>query len=93
MFAITPEDILEAREAVAMLENELPAELVNRRSISEWTGKLGKLGLKLANWTGQRITDFAKAGAIAAGTGFGAWVTGLGDQIIEVLQLIFKFVG
>ena len=55
--------------------------------------RLGSFGLKLAIWTGQRVTDFAKAGAVAAGTGFGVWLTGLGDHIIEVLHMIARFVG
>lgn len=92
-FAITPEDIQDAREAITVLKRELPKAPGDRQSISEWTDRLGRFGLKLAIWTGQRITDFAKAGAVAAGTGFGVWLTGLGDHIIEVLRLIAEFVG
>ena len=93
IYAITPEDILDARDAVAALERELPNAATERQSISDLTDRLGRFGLKLAIWTGQRVTDFAKAGAVAAGTGFGVWLTGLGDHIIEVLHMIAKFVG
>lgn len=92
IYAITAEDVLDARDAVATLERELPNAATDQ-SISELTDRLGRFGLKLAIWAGQRITDFAKAGAVAAGTGFGVWLTGLGDQIIEVLQMIARFAG
>ena len=92
IYAITPEDILDARDAVAALERELPNAATERQSISDLTDRLGRFGLKLAIWTGQRITDFAKAGAVAAGTGFGVWLTGLGDHIIEVLHMIARFI-
>ncbi len=93
IYAITPEDVLDARNAVTALSDELSNELTDRQSISELTNRLGRFGLKLAIWTGQRITDFAKAGSIAAGTGFGVWITGLGDHIIEALHMIARFVG
>lgn len=93
IYSITPEDILDARDAVVALERELPNAATERQSISDLTDRLGRFGLKLAIWTGQRVTDFAKAGAVAAGTGFGVWLTGLGDHIIEVLHMIAKFVG
>lgn len=93
IFAITAEDIMDANNAVAALESELPTASPDRRRISELTDRLGRFGLKLALWTGERITDFAKAGAVAAGTGFGVWLTGLSDKIVEALHMIFKFAG
>ena len=93
IYAITPDDILDARDAVTELERELPNAATERQSISDLTDRLGRFGLKLAIWTGERVTDFAKAGAVAAGTGFGVWLTGLGDHIIEVLHMIARFVG
>ena len=93
MYAITPEDISDAQQTISALENELPKTPTDRQHTSELTSRLGGFGLKLAIWAGQRFTDFSRAGAIAAGTGFGVWVTGLGDHIIEVLHMIARYIG
>ncbi len=93
MYAITPEDISDAQDAISALEVELPNSSTEHQHLTGLANRLGEFGLKLAIWTGQRITDFSKAGAVAAGTGFGVWLTGLGDHIIEILHMIAKFIG
>lgn len=59
------------------------------RSLSQ---KVITFGLKVSVWCGQRLTDFAKASAVAAGTGFGLSMSGLGDQIIDTLKNLFQLV-
>ncbi len=93
IYAITPADVVDARDAATALDRELSTASTNRQTVSELTERLGRFGLKLAIWTGQRATDFAKAGAVAAGTGFGVWLAGLGDHLVEVLHMIAKFIG
>ncbi|MGD1886597.1 MAG: hypothetical protein ACFB01_05650 [Cohaesibacteraceae bacterium] len=93
IYALTQEDVLDARDAVAGLERELPHASTDRLPTSELTERLSRFGLKFAVWIGHRVTDFSKAGAVAAGTGFGVWLSGLGDKILEVLRLIVGFVG
>ena len=63
------------------------------RIITESKNSLIELGLKLLTWTGDRITDTAKAASIATGTGLGVWFSaGLGGKIVETLRALSQLV-
>lgn len=83
-------DFSKALDAVSSMERSISSGDRDARAVESETGVLISLGMKLAIWTGQRITDFAKAGAVAAGTSAGLSMSGLGGKIIETLQQVFS---
>lgn len=87
---IEPEDFSKALDAVSSMERSISNGDRDAGAVDSETGVLIRLGMKLAIWTGQRITDFAKAGAVAAGTSAGLSMSGLGGKIIETLQQVFS---
>lgn len=58
---------------------------------------LKRLGMKLAVWIGDRVTDFGKAAAVAGGTAMGTatavWVTGLAPQLLQTIKAIGQLIG
>jgi hypothetical protein len=58
---------------------------------------LTRLGMKLALWIGDRVTDFGKAAAVAAGTAMGAaiavWATGLAPQLLQTIRAMGQLIG
>lgn len=58
---------------------------------------LTRLGMKLAVWIGDRVTDFGKAAAVAGGTAAGTatavWATGLGPQLLQTIKTIGQLIG
>lgn len=88
---VLPTDFSEALIAVTEIRKELLGGTLNSERISGWSEKIAGFGLKVSIWAGQRFDDFAKAGAMAAGTSLGLSLSGLGDQIIETLKTLFQF--
>lgn len=82
----------EAVVVISRIEQELSSGQPNRRTIGERSQVLINFGMNCAVWVGQRFTDFAKAGAVAAGTAAGLSLSGLGTQIVDVLKQVFAFI-
>lgn len=76
--------------SVNVIKNEITKKSPNTKSIAKMSEKLVEFSLKLVVWSGQRCTDFAKAGAIAAGTGWGLSHDGLGQKILETIRSIYQ---
>lgn len=88
---IDANDFINAIRAIEDIEEELASESPDKNAIASRSDILVSLGMKSVAWAGQRLTDFARAGAVAAGTGFGLAVSGLGGKIIETLQQVFDY--
>ncbi len=84
-------ELSEAYAAITAIESELAKNAADKKRIESESGKIAKLGMKIAIWSGERFTDFAKAGAVAAGTGFGLTLSILGGQIIDTLSALFGY--
>ncbi|MGC3938742.1 hypothetical protein ACOTTU_13135 [Roseobacter sp. EG26] len=85
------EDYSEAIEAISHIEDAVKGDTPDISVVASSTSILVKLGMKSALWLGQRLTDFAKAGAIAAGTSAGLSLSGIGGKIVEALQQVFAY--
>jgi len=84
-------DLSEVRRAISDIEDGLSLEEPDARHIVARSKVLVRFGLRCALWAGARMNDFAKAGAVAAGTGVGLSLSGAIGQIVETLQKIFVF--
>ncbi len=84
-------DLSEVTQAISDIQDAVSVENPDLERISTRSNILIAFGLKCALWVGERITDFAKAGAIAAGTGAGLSLSGVGAQIIETLRNVFHY--
>lgn len=89
--AIGADDFLEAIRAISRIESAVSIAPPDVSTVERSSNMLITLGMKSALWTGQRLTDFAKAGAVAAGTGAGLSLSGLAGQIVETLHRIIAF--
>lgn len=81
----------EVKESIENIRNELRAEKSNKKSIKRDQNILLAFGFKLAAWSKDRVTEFSKAVAVAAGTGFGVWLTGLGSEIVETVKTLVQY--
>lgn len=84
-------DFAEVTRAISDIEEAFSQEGPDQERVSTRLHTLMAFGLKCALWAGERVTDFAKAGAVAAGTGAGLSLSGIGGQVIEALQNIFGY--
>jgi hypothetical protein len=82
-------DFSEAIQAIYRIENAVSSGGPDLGVVESGSNVLARLGMKLALWAGQRVTDFVKTGAVAAGTGAGLSLSGLGGKIIETLHQVF----
>jgi hypothetical protein len=85
------EDFSEAVLAISHIESAVASNASETTAVENASSVLVRLGMKSALWAGQRLTDFAKAGAVAAGTGAGLSLTDLGGRIIKTLHQVFAF--
>ncbi|WP_417733438.1 hypothetical protein [Roseovarius sp.] len=85
------EDISEAVRAISRIESAVSDHAPDIGTVERSSNTLVALGMKSALWAGQRLTDFSKAGAIAAGTSAGLSLTGLSGQIVEMLRKVFTY--
>lgn len=88
---IGADDFSEAVQAISRIEGAVSADSPDIDTVERSSNILVTLGMKSALWAGQRITDFSKAGAVAAGTGAGLSLYGLGGQIVETLHRVFAY--
>lgn len=88
---IGAEEFSEAIQAISRIERAVSSDAPDVGIIENSSNILVRLGMKSVLWVGQRLTDFAKAGAIAAGTSAGLSLSGLGGQIVETLHRVFTF--
>lgn len=88
-FDISGSDMQLVSSAVQRIENEVASANPHQALIRLSSATLSKFGLRVATWIGERITDFAKAGAVAAGTGTGLAMSGVGREIVETLGTLF----
>ncbi len=80
-----------ALAAVSEIEEEVSSKLPNGKKIENLSNAVIALGVNFSVWAGQRLTDFSKATAVAAGTGTGLALSGLGEKIIATLKQVFTF--
>ena len=87
---LSSEEVRSASGAIEAIVSEVSSETSERENVIKLSKVLSSLGLKASVWAGQRITDFVRASAIAAGSGFGLHLSGLGEQILSTLRLVFN---
>lgn len=85
-------DIESATNSVLQIKRQINSDSPNLKEVEKSRSNLIRLGLKISIWVGSRITDFSKAAAIAAGTGFGVWATGLVPAILDTLQTLASYI-
>tara|TARA_R110002094_G_scaffold54170_2_gene65442 strand:+ start:274 stop:1014 length:741 start_codon:yes stop_codon:yes gene_type:complete len=90
---IEESDLAESISALDQIINEVRRPQTEKKKIESWVQPVTTLGTKLSIWVGQRATDFFKAGAVAAGTSWGLAASGIGEQIVETLRALFRFLG
>lgn len=90
MIDIQPEDFAGPLAAISNIQKEVSSSSIDKRKVRKLSDTIAALGVKSAIWAGQRATDFSKAAAVAAGTGFGLAMSGLGEKIAETLQRLFS---
>ena len=83
------DDFSEAVRAISRIESAVSGDAPYIGTVERSSNILITLGMKSALWAGQRLTDFSKAGAIAAGTSAGLSLMGLSEQIVEMLRQVF----
>lgn len=88
---IGADDFSEAVRAISRIESAVTGDALDIGTVERSSNILATLGMKSALWAGQRLTDFAKAGAIAAGTGAGLSLSGFSGQIVETLHRVFAY--
>lgn len=88
---IGAEDFSDAVQAISRIEVAVSSDAADIDMVERSSSILAGLGMKSMLWMGQRFTDFAKAGAIAAGTSAGLSLSDLGGQIVETLHRVFAF--
>ena len=89
---IESEELSDAVDAISCIEDSISRDVPNINIVESCANFLVKLGMKSAIWIGRRFTEFATAGAIAAGTGVGLSLFDLGRPIVETLQKVFAYV-
>lgn len=85
-------EIKEAKISILNLKKELSSKKPSKKKIEKNKNVILQLGLKLAIWAGSGINTFYQAAAVAAGTGFGAWASGLGPQILNTVKSLSHFI-
>lgn len=90
-FDFSSHELRSVSESVEEIAKEITRDGIERERVNQLSTVVSSFGLKASVWTGQRITDFAKASAIAAGSGFGLQLSGLGEQVLSTLRLLFQF--
>ncbi|MHA4735338.1 hypothetical protein [Ensifer adhaerens] len=85
--------LAEAQALLVSVKNNLEKLPQTRSSLAVDVQMLTKLGMKLAVWIGDRVTDFGKAAAVAGGTAAGVWATGLGPQLFQTIKAIGQIIG
>ena len=88
---IGAEEFSEAVREITSIESVVSGDEPDINVVEHSSNILIRLGMKSTLWVGQRVTDFAKAGAVAAGTSAGLSLTGLGGQIVEMLRQVFTY--
>lgn len=88
-FNVSESDTKVVSDAIQRIEREVASGNPDQALVGHLSSTLTKFGLKVAVWMGERVTDFAKAAAVAAGTGTGLAVSGLGREIVETLGTLF----
>lgn len=88
---IEADDFSEAVRAISRMESAVSGEMPDIGTVERSSNVLVTLGMKSALWAGQRLTDFSKAAAIAAGTSVGLSLMGLSGQIVEMLRQVFMY--
>jgi hypothetical protein len=87
----------ESLALVQKITNDLGQDPQNRSALIFDIHTLTRLGMKLAVWVGDRVTDFGKAAAVAGGTAVGTaiavWATGLGPQLLQTIKAIGQLIG
>lgn len=85
------DEFSEAVRAISRIESAVSGDAAEVGMVEHNANILIRIGMKSALWVGQRLTDFAKAGAIAAGTSMGLTLSGLGAKVVETLHHVFTF--
>ncbi|MCY4239509.1 MAG: hypothetical protein OXC93_14385, partial [Rhodospirillaceae bacterium] len=89
-FEFSAEEVRTVLRSVEEIANEITLEKSERDRVKKLSKVVSSFGLKVAVWTGQRITDFTKASAITAGSGFILHLSGLDEQVLSTLRLLFQ---
>lgn len=84
------EEVTDVATAIDSIGKEIADGQPDPKVVRTLSQQVSAFGLKVWVWSGQRLTDFAKAGAVAAGTGFGLSISGLGEQIVNTLRSLFQ---
>lgn len=84
------EEIRSANDAVDAIKVEIISGKPDLNRVSTLSQILSSLALKALTWTGQRITDFSKAAAVTAGSGFGVYASGLSEHVLAALRALFQ---
>jgi hypothetical protein len=87
----------ESQALILKIKRDLENVPQNRSALIFDIHTLTRLGMKLAIWIGDRVTDFGKAAAVAAGTAMGAaiavWATGLAPQLLQTIKAMGQLIG
>lgn len=89
---LSVEEISEVEAAIDGISREVANGQHDPETVRTLSQRISAFGLKVTVWSGQRLSDFARAGAIAAGSGFGLSLSGLGEQIISTLRNLFQLI-
>ncbi|TRW95225.1 hypothetical protein FNJ84_17195 [Paracoccus sp. M683] len=89
-FEFSSDEVRTVSKSVEEIAKEVALGESEGERVSQLSKVISSFGLKAAVWAGQRITDFSKASAIAAGSGFGLHLSGLGEQVLSTLRLLFQ---
>lgn len=84
--SIMREEMSSVIHAIDELEAKITKAETDPTAINALAKTIANFGLKVFVWSGQRLTDFSKSAAIAAGGGFGLWLSGLGESIAVTLR-------
>lgn len=89
--------LAESQALILKIKSDLEQVPQNKKALIFDIETLTRLGMKLAIWIGDRVTDFGKAAAVAAGTATGTaiavWATGLAPQLLQTIKAIGQLVG
>tara|TARA_E500000318_G_scaffold109070_2_gene121237 strand:- start:62 stop:754 length:693 start_codon:yes stop_codon:yes gene_type:complete len=96
---ISKEELNTAIGSTADLRRSLQSQDLQRKQFTEKARPLVLLGQKIAQWLGQRFTEFSQEASKSAGkttgalgvTAFGLSVSDLGTQIIDTLRAVFNY--
>lgn len=89
-FEFSSDEVHAVSKSVEEITNVVALDESESDRVSQLSKVVSSFGIKAAVWAGQRMTDFSKASAIAAGSGFGLHLSGLGEQVLSTLRLLFQ---